>query len=516
MKNKLSAVSKEILITPLLRNILILSIFIVLVSPVFILSYILPLFSNNMIDLKEEDAVATAKYLSSSLFTKSDIISRDLITSDFVKKIQLVQQTLEMEKIKIFSKSGEIVYSTDPVDIGKINQHAYFFKIVSYGKIYSKLVTKGSLTLEGRSIIADVVETYIPIMTNGSFRGAFEIYYDITNKKKVLDNLVTHSLIILFVFAAILLTVLIVIMIKASSVMIKNRQAEKKIIENNEFLHKVINAISDPFYVIDVDTFKIKLANEASGFMHGRPENSTCHLLTHSNPEPCNDTEHICPVKELKRTRKPVVVEHRHRNSEGEERIIEVSAFPIFDKNGKVTSIIESNSDVTEKKKAVERLRKSEEKYKSLISSAPEPIVVLQGEHIVFANPEAVTKLGYLENELFESSPYKIIPKQDLNESLKHFGKRENGVTGSSSEMRLVTKDEEIIWVETTAVEIEWEGDSAFLYFMVDRTKRKQFEDALRESNSRLEKLVEERTADFKRAKEEAERANVLKSEFLA
>jgi len=46
--------------------------------------------------------------------------------------------------------------------------------------------------------------------------------------------------------------------------------------------------------------------------------------------------------------------------------------------------------------------------------------------------------------------------------------------------------------------------------------KRKQAEDALQKAKSELETKVEERTLDYKTAKEAAEKANMLKSEFLA
>jgi len=169
--------------TPLLRNFIFLSFLIVITYPVYLKYFFVPTISEYILENKEKDAIITAEYIASSLFNNSDIISRDLFTPDFVQKIQLVKQTFEMEKIKVFSKSGEIVYSTNPEDIGKINQHDYFFEIVSLGEIYSKMIAQSKSTLEGRIVFSDVVETYAPIMNNGKFRGAFEIYYDITEKK---------------------------------------------------------------------------------------------------------------------------------------------------------------------------------------------------------------------------------------------------------------------------------------------------------------------------------------------
>ena len=55
-----------------------------------------------------------------------------------------------------------------------------------------------------------------------------------------------------------------------------------------------------------------------------------------------------------------------------------------------------------------------------------------------------------------------------------------------------------------------------FLLTLKDVTNRKKVEDELQKVHNELEKEVELRTADYKRAKEEAEQANQFKSEFLA
>jgi hypothetical protein len=37
------------------------------------------------------------------------------------------------------------------------------------------------------------LETYVPLMNNGKFLGAFEIYYDITDRKKHLYKLLLRA-----------------------------------------------------------------------------------------------------------------------------------------------------------------------------------------------------------------------------------------------------------------------------------------------------------------------------------
>ena len=43
-------------------------------------------------------------------------------------------------KFKVFSKSGKTLFSTDPEDIGRINEKAYFHDIVAKGSVYTKFV----------------------------------------------------------------------------------------------------------------------------------------------------------------------------------------------------------------------------------------------------------------------------------------------------------------------------------------------------------------------------------------
>ncbi len=118
----------------------------------------------------------------------------------------------------------------------------------------------------------------------------------------------------------------------------------------SRFLESALDALSHPFYVIDVETYEVILYNKASGFA-GKSV-STCHQLTHASDMPCTGQDHPCPLMEIKKTGKPAVVEHQHCDTEGNIRFVEIHSYPICDDNGKIIHMIEYVLDITERKEA--------------------------------------------------------------------------------------------------------------------------------------------------------------------
>ncbi len=116
-------------------------------------------------------------------------------------------------KLKIFSKSGETIYSTTSEETGTMHKHRYFYDIVANGQVYSKIDRKGTKSLEGKAVTKDVVETYVPIIKNNNFIGTFEIYYDITAEKERLDKLMTTTTVALFILAFSLIGAIIIVLI---------------------------------------------------------------------------------------------------------------------------------------------------------------------------------------------------------------------------------------------------------------------------------------------------------------
>jgi len=146
------------------------------------------------------------------------------------------------------------------------------------------------------------------------------------------------------------------------------KEAEERIRKQNEFLNNILESITLPFYVVDANDYTIIMANSAThaGDLSKKP---TCYAITHKRSKPCSGIDDICPLKTIKETKKPVVVEHIHYNENGNSRNVEVHGYPLFDAKGDVIQMIESCLDITERKQMEEKLRKIDQMKSEFLSN---------------------------------------------------------------------------------------------------------------------------------------------------
>ncbi len=122
-----------------------------------------------------------------------------------------------------------------------------------------------------------------------------------------------------------------------------------------DLLSRAIESLPHPFYVIKTSDYSLKLVNLAARSA-GSPTARTCYAMTHGRSEPCSGRDHRCPLEEVKRDKRPVVVEHLHHDKQKGPRDVEVRAFPILDEHGEVELMVEYCLDITERKQAEREL----------------------------------------------------------------------------------------------------------------------------------------------------------------
>ena len=211
-----------------LRNIFIISLIIALGLPTFVLFIIYPSFKTLLTKNTEDQAERVAKHLTYMVVQDRNKLDEEFPSEETQHTLQIIIRNFRLMNLKIFSSNGTALYSAVAQDIGKINKNKYFHEIVAKGRIFTKVVIKDTRSAEGQIFQADVVETYVPIMKNGAFIGAFEIYYDITERKKILDQLLLASSGILGFVSLSLLCAITIILTKAGKNIIEREKAEKE------------------------------------------------------------------------------------------------------------------------------------------------------------------------------------------------------------------------------------------------------------------------------------------------
>lgn len=174
-----------------------------------------PSFTELLIEDKKNDALRLALFFSNSLVSETGELKKGALPERFLSWVNSLNQNARYAKLKIFLPSGEIIYSTEPADIGHTNTRSYFRDIKTHSTVRAEVIPRNSASLENEVMPADVVETYVPIMKDDRLIGVFEIYYDISAERQKLAALVYRSYGILFTIAVGLLAAVIVTFLKA-------------------------------------------------------------------------------------------------------------------------------------------------------------------------------------------------------------------------------------------------------------------------------------------------------------
>ena len=180
---------------------------------------------------------------------------------------------------------------------------------------------------------------------------------------------------------------------------------EDHIRRSRRFLQAVIDANPESMIVIDRD-YNVMLANLAARKAAGEGADLTelkCYQLSHGEQAECNGLDHVCPMKQILRTKKPVVVKHEHVSPEGKTRVVELTAAPIFDDSGEVVQIVEAAKDVTDRIRAEEEQRRLEKQIQ--YTQKLESLGVLAGGIAHDFNNLLTAVLGNADLALREMSP---------------------------------------------------------------------------------------------------------------
>jgi len=173
-----------------------------------------------------------------------------------------------------------------------------------------------------------------------------------------------------------------------------------------------------------------------------------------------------------------------------------VHKFPLFDTQGNIYAIGGVATDITERKRAEEARRYSEEQYRTVVEAASDAVISMdENGGILLANPATTRIFGYEPAELIGKSLTVLMPEfmRKLHEAgfrrylatgQRHLNWQGTGVTG-------LRKNGQEFPVEVSFGEMTSNGHKVFTGFIRDISEKKRAEDELRKQKEVFQKIFE-------------------------
>jgi diguanylate cyclase (GGDEF)-like protein/PAS domain S-box-containing protein len=161
--------------------------------------------------------------------------------------------------------------------------------------------------------------------------------------------------------------------------------------------------------------------------------------------------------------------------------------------------------DITERKRAEEALKESEERFRGTFEDAPIGVALVSlpssspdsAPRYLRVNRALCEMLGYSEEELLTMTSFDVTHPQDLEESRARVERLlEEGGSKYTWEKRYIRSDGRVVWamLNVSLVRDSEGSPSHFVSQYQDVTQRKETEEALRRSEERYRNVVEKQT----------------------
>jgi PAS domain S-box-containing protein len=166
----------------------------------------------------------------------------------------------------------------------------------------------------------------------------------------------------------------------------------------------------------------------------------------------------------------------------GERVPIEVSIAPI--RLDGLPGIIAFMRDISERRRTVAALERSERHFRQLIEIAPDAVWINDGRRLTYANPAAASMLAYDSvEELLTVDPLDIVAPEEHGKMRERTQQMvRSGVPMEPREYKSRRKDGSWVIAEVQSMPMEWDGKPAILGLARDVTSRKQMEARLAQS----------------------------------
>jgi PAS domain S-box-containing protein len=247
----------------------------------------------------------------------------------------------------------------------------------------------------------------------------------------------------------------------------------------------------DIIFFIQREDGRILEANEAATKAYGYGREQLLTMTVHQLRAP--ETLELIPDQMEEADVHGILLETVHRRSDGSTFPVEISSRG--ETIGGTRTLISVVRDITERKRAEEALRISEERFRKIFEESPIGIAFLGEQREIFlTNQRYRNFLGYSEAEIIELGPKGLLHPGDWEPSMALSVKLRSGeIPLFHMEQRYIRKDGSVVWSDTQ-ISVLQDKDGQLVHtigWVQDITERKQAEETRRLNESRLETLLQ-------------------------
>jgi PAS domain S-box-containing protein len=281
----------------------------------------------------------------------------------------------------------------------------------------------------------------------------------------------------------------------------ERRRAEKELLKSEERFKRIFENLQDVYYEAGMDGTILEVSPSIDKFsLYNRKDLIGKSLYEiYADPKERDEFVELILDKGMVNDYEIIL-----KDKDGSQRPCSITTLLMRDSQGTPVKLVGSMHDISERKQADEALRESEDRYRTLVGTIPDPVVVYDSEgRATYVNNAFVRVYGWSREELM-GGRIDFVPPEETEATQEAWGRTlEDGTV--FFETKRWNKNGDLLDIQLrTAILRDQEGKHVLsIVIHRDVTALKQAETALRKAHDELEVRVEKRTVELAKANEE-------------